>query len=333
MTKRQVIRCVLDGGRPPYVPWNFGFTREAADKLAAHYGSLEPAVRGNHLLCLGSGIFPAVEVGGDCVRDPFGVIWDRSRDKDIGNVKGQVLPGPTLEGYAFPDPLEPFFFGDMKARIEKDAGERYRVFQVGFSLFERAWTLRGMEALMMDFIENPDFAHRLLGAIADFQTAQVKEALRQDIDAVYFGDDWGSQRGLIMGPALWREFIRPEMARMFKGVRDAGKKVFLHSCGDVDELFDDLCDMGLDCFNPFQPEVMDGEALLKQYRGRLAFLGGLSTQRILPYETPDGVRRETRRLLALGREGGYIFAPAHAVEGDVPVENMVAFIEEAQSQL
>jgi uroporphyrinogen decarboxylase len=185
---------------------------------------------------------------------------------------------------------------------------------------------------MMDFIENPAFAHELLGAIGDFQLAQVQEALKYDIDAVYFGDDWGSQRGLIMGPALWREFIKPEMARLFAAVKKGGKRVSLHSCGDVDELFDELVDMGLDCFNPFQPEVMDVEALLKRYRGRLSFQGGLSTQRILPYATPAEVRAETRRLLALGREGNYIFAPAHSVEGDVPVENMAAFIEEVQAQ-
>jgi uroporphyrinogen decarboxylase len=332
VTKREVISLVLEGRRPPYVPWNFGFTLEAVQKLKAFYGSLEPATGGNHLLGLGSGIFTTVDIGDECVRDPFGVVWDRSRDKDIGNVKGQVLPEPTLAGYSFPDPIDPAIFGRMQETIDRDNGQRYRVFSIGFSMFERAWTLRGMESLMMDFIENPAFAHELLGAIGDFQLAQVQEALKYDIDAVYFGDDWGSQRGLIMGPALWREFIKPEMARLFAAVKKGGKRVSLHSCGDVDELFDELVDMGLDCFNPFQPEVMDVEALLKRYRGRLSFQGGLSTQRILPYATPAEVRAETRRLLALGREGNYIFAPAHSVEGDVPVENMAAFIEEVQAQ-
>lgn len=77
---------------------------------------------------------------------------------------------------------------------------------------------------------------------------------------------------------------------------------------------------------------MDTEALLRRYRGRLAFHGGLSTQRVLPYGTADEVRAETRRLLALGRDGGYIFAPAHAVEGDVPLENMLAFIDAVTAQ-
>jgi uroporphyrinogen decarboxylase len=100
----------------------------------------------------------------------------------------------------------------------------------------------------------------------------------------------------------------------------------------VDELFDDLLGIGLDCFNPFQPEVMDVFSLMEQYRGRLAFHGGLSTQRTLPFGNVEDVRQATHRLLAAGQAGGYIFAPAHAVEGDVPLENMLAFIEILQSQ-
>lgn len=90
--------------------------------------------------------------------------------------------------------------------------------------------------------------------------------------------------------------------------------------------------IGVNLFNPFWPEVMDVYSLVPRYRGRLAFHGGLSTQRTLPYGTPDDVRAETRRLLERGRNGGYIFAPAHAVEGDVPLENMLAFIGVIQSQ-
>ena len=106
----------------------------------------------------------------------------------------------------------------------------------------------------------------------------------------------------------------------------------IHSCGDVDELFDDLIGLGLNCFNPFQPEVMDTVAILGKYRGRLAFHGGLSTQQDLPFGSVEDVRKETSRLIELGRNGSYIFAPAHAVESDVPLENILAFLDVIQNQ-
>jgi uroporphyrinogen decarboxylase len=332
MTKREIVKLALEFQRPPYVPWQLGFTVEAREKLARHFGpvDLEEAL-GNHFVRLGRDIGFFTDLGDNRVRDHFGVIWDRSIDKDIGNVVGQVLPEPTLSGYAFPDPLSPGFFADIHEKLARYP-DRFRVFQVGFSLYERAWTLRGMEALMMDFLDHPRFVRELLRTIADYNLAQVREALKYDIDAVYFGDDWGQQRGLQMGYRLWREFILPELKRMYGAVREAGKYVIIHSCGDVDELFDDLIAAGLNCFNPFQPEVMDVDALAKHYRGRLAFYGGLSTQRTLPYGSVEEVKAATRHLLALGREGGYIFSPAHDVEGDVPLENMLAFFEELQQQ-
>jgi len=332
MTKREIIRAVLDGQKPPYVPWSCGFTKEARAKLQLHFAPLElELVLQNHFVKLGSDIGFFTDLGNDRVRDVFGVVWDRSIDKDIGNVEGCLLSEPTLEHYTFPDPLNRRFFADIPESIDQ-YGDRFRVFQIGFSLYERAWTLRGMQNLLMDFRDYPKFVRELLNTIADYNIAQVKEALKYDIDAVYYGDDWGQQRGLQMGPKLWREFIYPVLERMVRAVREGGKYVLLHSCGDVDELFNDLIDMGVNCFNPFQPEVMDVPALLQKYRGRLIFHGGLSTQKSLPYGTIEQVRAETRRLLQMGREGGYIFAPAHDVEGDVPLENILAFIELIQSQ-
>jgi uroporphyrinogen decarboxylase len=332
MQKRGVVRAVFEGRRPPYVPWHFQFPHEPWQMLTRHFGGEAEAERAvdNHLLELGSAIGFFEDIGHDRLRDGFGVVWDRTVDKDIGIVEGCVLPEPTLAGYTFPDPLDPRFFREIPAKIAAWP-DRFRVFYLGFSLFERAWTLRGMENLMFDFVDHPEFVHALLGAIADYNVAQIREALKYDIDAVYFGDDWGQQRGLIMGKRWWDEFIKPQLRRMYGFVRGAGKFQMIHSCGDVDELFDDLVEMGVNCFNPFQPEVMDTAALLRQYRGRLAFHGGLSTQRTLPYGDEAAVRAECRRLIADGRDGSYIFAPGHAVEGDVPLANILAFIDEAHS--
>jgi len=113
-------------------------------------------------------------------------------------VKGCILPNPTLEGYEFPDLLEPRFFKDITENIEK-YGDQFQLFLIGFSLFERAWTLRGMENLLLDFIINPDFVHEPLNWIADYNITQIREALKYDIDCVHFGDDWGSIAGIKCG--------------------------------------------------------------------------------------------------------------------------------------
>ncbi len=334
MAKREVIKMVLDGEKPPYVPWSFKFTEEPKQMLQKHYGveDLDP-VLGNHILNLGSDIGFFEEIEPNMFQDVFGVIWDRSIDKDIGDARAPyVISKPSMEGVTFPNPHDPRFFANIEPEIEKKP-DLFRVFQIGFSLYERAWSMRGMENLLMDFMMYPDFVHELFTKIADYNIAQIRKAMAYDIDAIYFGDDWGQQHGLIFGYDTWKAFVYPQLKRMYGFARENGKYVMIHSCGDVDELFPDLIECGLNCFNPFQPEVMDINEMLPLYRGRLAFHGGLSMQKTLPFGTVQEVEAESKSLLKLGEDGGYIFSPSHSVESDTSKENILKFIEIAQAQL
>lgn len=332
MTRRDVVKIVLDGGRPPYVPWHCDFTVEAGARLAERLGTpdLDEAV-GNHLLELGDPIGYVEPLGGARFRDPFGVVWNRSVDKDIGVVDGVVLTEPSLAAYRFPDPTAPYYFEGVAGKIARH-GDRFRVYCIGFSLFERAWTLRGIENLLVDFVENPGFVDDLLDAICDFNIALARKALEYEIDAIHFGDDWGQQSGLIMGPRHWHRFLRPRLERMYEVAKGAGKYQSIHSCGDIRPVLPDLIELGVDCINPFQPEAMPVREVLSAYRRRVAFYGGLSTQRTLPYGDVDEVRWKSEELLELGAGGGLIFAPSHAVVRDTPTENMLAFLEVLKTQ-
>ena len=264
--------------------------------------------------------------------DEWGVQWDRSIDTDIGTVCNRRITRETLPGYRFPDAGAPSRFAHFPAGI-KGSGGRFTIATLAFTMFERAWSLAGMEEVLMAMAEGAPFADELLDGILAFDMEVVRRALTFDVDGVRFGDDWGQQLGLIMGPVLWRKYIRPRMARLYGMVRNAGKRVFIHCCGKVDEIFPDLIEMGVDVFNPFQPEVMDVEAVKKRYGRSITFFGGISTQRTLPYGTVSQVRDEVKRLVdRIGSEGGYIAAPAHDVPRDARPENIAAMIDVLKNQ-
>jgi len=334
MNRRERVRAAVAHAQPDKTPYHVGFTYKAHAKMAEYYGDPDFACKlGNCLHNLGTSTAGSWrEVRPDVWEDEFGVQWDRTVDKDIGVVCNRRITPETLDEYEFPDPDDPARY----ARYDDEIRQHQDLFLVanhGFSLFERAWTLAGMENLLMAMIDDKPFAHGLLDRILDFNLRIIANACAHDVDAMQFGDDWGQQRGLIMGPALWREFIGPRVRQMYQAVRARGKYVFIHSCGKVDSLFPDLIECGLNVFNPFQPEVIDVFEAKREYGGRLAFFGGISTQRLLPYGTPAQVREQVKRLIGeVGRGGGYIAAPAHAIPGDAKPENIAAMIEVLQNQ-
>lgn len=313
--------------QPDRVPYHISYTEPARQKLEAYYGSRDlENLLGNHMAKQRSRL-PYTEVRPGFWRDEFGVLWNKTIDKDIGIVDVYPLRGRSLAGYQFPDAHDPRRFAGFPAFIAANP-DRFRFLSVGYSLFERAWTLRSMPELMIDMLEAPAFVDELFDRITAFNLAVLEDGLRYDVDAVLFGDDWGQQRGLLFSPRLWRRFIKPRLALMYGAVKKAGKAVMIHCCGQVQELFPELIELGLDVFNPFQPDVMDPYAIKRQYGDRLAFYGGMSVQHLLPHGTPQQIRDEARRMMdQVGCGGGLIMAPSHDLPGDIPIENMVALIE------
>ncbi|MGD9494788.1 MAG: uroporphyrinogen decarboxylase family protein [Armatimonadota bacterium] len=333
MTNRERVIAALRHEQPDRVPYQIGFTQRARAAMAEAYGESVFALIDNCIAGLAAKPGPlAGWIDENTWQDQFGVRWDRSVDRDIGIVCNRVLPDRDLTGLTFPDPRAPARWEGFADAVAVAEG-RCVVFEIGFSLFERAWTLRGMEQLFIDMTEAPEFVDELLDMICEWNVAHIEEAGRYDIDLFHFGDDWGSQRGLLMGPRLWERFLKPRLARQYAAAKATGKLVSIHSCGRVQELFPQLIEIGVDCFNPFQPEVMDVFEMKRLHGDRLAFWGGVSTQKLLPHGTPEEVRAQVRRLLReVGEGGGYICAPAHSIPGDAKPENIMAMIEVLNDQ-
>ncbi len=330
MTKREaVIRAIQHRDVRP-IPYTVGFTQQEYARVAAYLQ--DPDFRekiGNYVdsAYYDGGARPIPERPG-FFKDWFGVVWNRTgADKDIGVIERPVIPEPDPALIKLP-PLDEPGLHALYGELERRQTDGFKLGMLGFTVFERAWTLCGMENLLVYMITDEDFVVRLLDAITEWNLRLLDIALSYQSDGFYFGDDWGQQRGLIMGPAHWRKYIGPCIQKLYARVKATGRFVAQHSCGDIHELFPDLIEMGLDVYQTFQPEIYDVEQVKRDYGDRLTFWGGISTQGILPAGTPLQVAEETARMLAvMGKGGGYIAAPTHAIPGDVPPENVVAMID------
>ncbi len=334
MTRREAVAATIKHQSPGYTVWDIGCTIPIAERLIAATGTRDlDEFLGNHLTGTeSSGKWE--DVGGGCVRDDFGVVWDRSIDKDIGTVVNCVLERrEDLATYQFPDPDDESRYATTKEYFANPR-DRFMLVGIGFSMFERAWTLRGMENVLMDMVEAPEFVDELLDKILAWNLRVLHNLKEFPADGARFGDDWGSQRGVIMGPGIWRRFLKPRLAKQYAFARqEMGLPVFIHSCGDVKSIFEDIIEIGVEVFNPFQPEVMDIFEMKRLYGDRMSFFGGISTQKTLPYGTPEEVRRDVEKAIeVVGKDGGYICAPAHATPADVPVENVLAMLDVLRSQ-
>ena len=266
-------------------------------------------------------------------KDMFGAVWLLDQQGDFGVVENCILENPSLGSYSFPEPDERLIREKCERLTSAENADKFSMYIIGFSLYERAWSLRGIENLLMDMVINPAFVKELFEKIVEYNLGVIKIVTEYPVDGIFFGDDWGQQKGLIMGPEYWRKFIKPELETMYSYVKSRGRYLCQHSCGDIHEVFGDLIELGLDMYNTFQPEIYDVKKVKEEYGNDLTFYGGISTQTVLPFGSSDEVRQETRKMMdIMGVNGGYVVAPTHSMPPDIPVENVIAFLDVVRNQ-
>lgn len=264
-------------------------------------------------------------------QDAFGVQWQLGEDGgDIGIPVNHPVSAENIESYAFPALDEQ----ELQKGIDAMRGnqEHFRMFRFTYALYERAWSLMGMENMLLNMALDEKTTMRLFERIAEYDLRLLDRVLDEDFEGVYFGDDYGQQRGLIMGPDCWRKYIKPFLKQLFEKVKSKGKYILLHSCGDVEDVFPDLIEIGLDAYNTVQPEIYDLKKIKQEYGKDLTFWGAISTQQFLAEHTAQEVfDRSVETIKILGKDGGYIFSPTHALTPDIPVENARAMLKAVNS--
>lgn len=193
---------------------------------------------------------------------------------------------------------------------------------------------RGMEQVVMDIALRDEIGMAVIDHRVDFSYEVIRRSLEAadgKVDIVCLGEDCGQQNGRMFSEKDFDEVFRPRLQRFIDLAHDFGAKAMMHSCGDTHEIMPTFIDMGLDVLDAMQPEPpgMDPETIRALCKGKLAFCGLISTQQTLPFGTVEECRAEARhRLDVIAKGGGYIFAPAHCIQPDTPLENVLAIYEE-----
>ncbi len=226
-----------------------------------------------------------------------------------------------------PDPRQSGNF-DWCARDIAQYGKEYFVFPSGyFGIYERCYGMLSIPTMFITMAAEPHLANMILDKITDYKVEMAKEFVKMDFISGHVGDDLGTQTGPFVPPKIFEEQLMPQYKRLFKVYKDAGWYMMMHSCGCITQFLPQLIEMGLDYLEPVQP-CMDLSLIKREFGKYLTFQGGIDTQQLLPFGSPDDVRREAAATIRLlGKGGGHVISPSQEVMKDVPLANIVALLE------
>jgi uroporphyrinogen decarboxylase len=259
---------------------------------------------------------------------------------DVGLSKKVHSKGPlsevqdiqALEDFEWPNVKYLHFEHALKAL--KNAGPYYRASGFWTCFYHNIMDLFGMEAYMMNMFLNPVLVHEVTDRVCQFYYDANElffEQAGDEVDGFFFGNDFGTQLDLICGPAQFDEFIMPWFKKFTAQGHAHGYQVILHSCGAISRVIERLIEAGVDCLHPIQALAagMDADSLARQFKGKIAFMGGIDTQELLVNASPEEIRADVRRVKGiLGPK--LIISPSHeALLPNVPPENVRALAEAA----
>jgi len=360
MNSKERVRIALTGkGTPDRIPIQFDLCKSLIEHFSKEFGIeidwalsyyedltyriSANAIRtklGSDCIVVGGTIadsFQPVTVQGDIKTNEFGMHMKPTNLyvevvscplKDAGSIE-------DIEKYDFPDAYAKGRFDAAEKDIEKFGKDYFIIGDCELSIFELAWHLTGMEKYMMAMAMQEQWLEKLNDRVENWTTSLALQQVKLGVDALWFGEDLGSQTSTLISPDMWREMFRPRYIRMFELLKKENPDliIIMHSDGAVAPLLDDFIEMGASVYNPVQPNVpgSDPEELKRKYGDRMAFWGGIDQQELLPTGDVKRIREEIKyRCGVLGKNGGYLLAPAHIIQADVTPETVKVMIEAAK---
>jgi len=286
---------------------------------------------------------PVVELGPERYRDPWGVERVHLPGNYYYEQQAYPLAGEIsihdLDRYPWPDPQDPGLGDGLRERLGwiRQNTDCAAVLTLPPPFVHLSQYLRGFEDWYMDFLLNPGLMEALFDRVLEITMAWARrelETVGAEVDVIICSDDLGAQGGLQVSREHFTRYLKPRLERFFRQVHELSPaKLVLHCCGSVASIIDDLVEIGVDGLNPVQVTAagMDPVGLKRKYRGRMLFWGAMDTQNVLPRGSVRDVERMVeQRIEEMGEGGGYILAPCHNLQPDVPADSIRAMYARAR---
>jgi uroporphyrinogen decarboxylase len=354
-SKERVVTALTRKGLPDRVPLQFDLSRSLADRFGEKYGvpthyttayyeDVTYRLSNNDL---------RVAMGSDCVVvgaslpsgyqhpvDENGYITNEFKMKmRQGPIYMEVIEHPLahvneaheVQDFPFPDPLAAGRYDDAATVIEKYKDDCFIIGDMELTMFDMMQQLVGMEKLLVDMAMEADYIEPLIEKCKEFALAVGKKLISMGVHGIWAGDDFGAQNGMLISPRMWRQYFKERYRQVYADLKAINPDVLImqHCDGAVAPILGDWIEVGLEVFNPVQPNVPghEPEDLKSKFGDRMSFWGAIDQQKLLPFGTPEEIEADVKaKIKILGRGGGYMVAPAHIIQADAPMENVEAFI-------
>jgi uroporphyrinogen decarboxylase len=241
-------------------------------------------------------------------------------------LEGPIRKIEDIDTYKPPDPYADRRYGELRGLVSRFKKKKF----VGMHLhdgFSYPCYLRGMQQLMMDLFENPDFVHKLVRLSIDHNTAIAKRAIELGADFIILGDDYGSVEAPLISPNHFREFFLPAIREIVEAVHAKGAFCLKHCCGNINLILEDMVRTGIDALHPFDATAGMDLVAVKQRYPQLTVMGGVDCGPLLSERSVQDVVNEVKQLLHVASRGGrYIISSTNTIHNSVRPGNYLAML-------